>query len=55
MKRKDRAKASAYKDELDELYGGEEAPLKDAPRTFYGLSDDEIVVNQKVFKDIGLL
>lgn len=48
-------KASAYKKDLDELYGGEENPVKEVPTTFFGMTDDEIVVNKELFKELGLL
>lgn len=55
MKRRDQVKASEYKQQLDQLYGGEEAPLKEEPTTFFGMTDDEIVVNKALFQEVGLL
>lgn len=55
IRRKSQEKARDYKQQLDELYGGEEAPLNKVPKTFLGMSDDEIVVNKDMFEELGLL
>lgn len=48
-------RASEYKKELDELYGGEEAPVRELPTAFLGMTDDEVIVNKELFKELGLL
>ena len=55
FKNMDKAKARQYKQQLDELYGGEDVPMKDLPTTFFGMTDDEIIVNKGLFQQVGLL
>lgn len=51
----DKNKAKMYKQQLDDLYGGEDAPVKDLPNTFFGMTDDEIIMNKALFKDLGIV
>ena len=49
LKSMSKAKADEYKQQLDDLYGGFEAPKNDIPNTFFGMTDDEIIVNKGLF------
>ena len=53
FKRMEREKALNFREQLDKFVESEQKVRED--NTFYGMTDEEIMVNQEVFKQLGLL